>query len=1086
MRAESRVLLFASLSFDASVSEIFMALTTGAALCLPGALAQLTGPTLIGLLRDQEITHVTLPPSVLASLPTAELPALRSLVIAGEACPAELVARWAGGRRVFNAYGPTENTVCATIGECSAASGNPDIGFPMDHVQVHVLDQHLCPVPIGVAGELYLGGVGLARGYRNRARLTAEKFIPHPWSTGARLYKSGDLARWRPQGTLDFLGRVDQQVKVRGFRIELGEIEAVLRQLPAVQNAAVVVRQDHPGQERLVAYVVARHGPAEDELVRTWEAERLSQWEALYDQTSSRAAPHPDPMFDFTGWNSSYTGLPIPQDEMREWADQTVARILAQQPRRVLEIGCGNGLISLRLAQHCEFYCGTDISAVAIATLNQEVAKRQDALPEVQLWHRMADNFEGIEAGAFDTIVLNSVVQYFPDINYLVGVLERAVPAVRPGGVVFIGDVRSLPLLEAFHASVELQKAPAGLGIAQFQERVRRRVANEEELVIDPAFFAALQTHLPAISHVEIQIRRGRHHNELTRFRYDVILRVGRPTPFAQDIRELDWGQEALSIGALRELLVDSEPPLVVLKGVPNARLEAAARTLDWMHGPQPPATAALLRQAADLIAPPAGVDPEDLWRLGDELPYAVAVRWSGRHPLRSLDVLLTRTVAGEPSGHVPVVEEPVPIEPWSRYANHPLKGLVAARRVDPLRRHLKAQLPDYMVPADIVVLDALPVTPNGKLDRRALPAPDLSRPNAEGDFIAPRDSLERELAAVWEEILGVRPIGVGDNFFLLGGHSLSVVRMTAQVQKRLGYNVPLASLLQGGTIEHLASTIRGQHGRAQSPLVAIQPAGSKLPFYCVHAGGNVLCYQELGRHLGPDRPVFALQATATNSPPAAPATVEETATQYVAAILKAQPQGPYHLGGWSMGGTVAFEMAIQLEAKGAQVGLVALLDVPLFEDSQPSDRFDDSASLLLFVDQVAAHMGHHVFLKELGLRRLAAPDQLPYVLQQAQAAGLLPADIEVSQAQAYFRMFQAGLAAVARYRPRPFGGKLVLFQPQQPLEDILPDSRSRWRELARGGLEIHEAPGNHYTMLGSPDVAVLAKHLEACLAAAD
>ncbi len=903
----------------------------------------------------------------------------------------------------------------------------------------------------------------------------------------ARLYRSGDLARWRPQGTLDFLGRVDQQVKVRGFRIELGEIEAVLQEHPAVQDAAVVVRQDHPGQERLVAYLVARHGPAADEAVRAWEAERLSQWEALYDQASSRAEPHPDPMFDFTGWNSSYTGLPIPEEEMREWADQTVARILAQRPRRVLEIGCGSGLILLRLAPYCKLYCGTDISAVAVANLKQQVATRQDALPDVQIWHRKADNFEGIEAGAFDTIVLNSVVQYFPDINYLVRVLEQAVTAVRPGGVVFIGDVRSLPLLEAFHASVELEKAPAGLAKAQFRERVSRRVANEEELVIDPAFFAALQTHLPAISHVEIQVRRGRHHNELTRFRYDVILRVGgRPAPSAQDIRELDWGQEALTVAALRHLLVDGEPPLVVLKGVPNVRLESAARTLDWMHGPQPPATAAELRQAADFLAPPADVDPEDLWRLGDELAYAVAVRWSRAHPQRSLEVVLQRTVAGEPSGPVPVVDEPVPIERWGRYVNHPLKGLVAARLADLLRRYLKEKLPEYMVPAAFVVLDALPVTPNGKLDRRALPAPELSRSNEEGDFIAPRDSLERELAGIWEEILGVRPIGVRDNFFLLGGHSLSVVRMTAQVQKRLGYNVPLASLLQGGTIEDLASAFRGQPGGAQSPLVAIQPAGSKLPFFCVHAGGNVLCYRELGRLLGPERPVFALQDTATYSPAGAPATVEETAAQYVAAILSAQPQGPYHLGGWSMGGTVAYEMAVQLEAKGAKMGLVALLDVPLFEDSQPSDRFDDSASLLLFVDQVAAHMGHHLFLSALGLRTLAAPDQLPYVLQQAQAAGLLPADIEASQAQAYFRVFQAGLAAMARYRPRPFGGKLVLFQPQQPLQNILPDSRSRWRELARGGLDLHEAPGNHYTMLGSPNVATLAKHLEACLAAAD
>jgi amino acid adenylation domain-containing protein len=1090
VRSDSRVLQFASLSFDASVSEIFMALTTGAALCLPGARAQWAGPALIGLLREHKITHVTLPPSVLAVLPADELPALRSLVIAGEACPAELVARWASGRRVFNAYGPTENTVCATIGECEAGAGggNPDIGRPMEHVQVYVLDRQLRPVPIGVAGELYIGGVGLARGYRNRARLTEDSFIPHPWSAGARLYRSGDLARWRPGGTLDFIGRVDQQVKVRGFRIELGEIEAVLRQHPAVRDAAVLVRRDHPGQERLVAYVVADDGPAADEPARAWEAERLAQWEALYDQTSRRAEPHPGPLFDFTGWNRSDTGLPIPQEEMREWADQTVARVLALRPRGVLEIGCGSGLILLRLAPGCELYRGTDMSAVALAALERQVARHQDTLPDVQLWHRTADNFEGIEPGAFDTIVLNSVVQYFPDIHYLVRVLERAVAAVRTGGAVFIGDVRSLPLLEAFHASVELHNAPAGLDKAVFQERVRRRMANEEELAIDPAFFAALPSHLPAIGHVEIQVRRGRHHNELTRFRYDVVLRVGQPAPSAPEVRELDWGKDALTIEALRQRLVDSEPPVVVVKGVPNARLEAAARTLDWMRGPHPPATAAELRESADLVAPSAGVDPEDLWRLGDALPYAVSVSFSREHPERSLEVVLRRIIPGETSGPVPALEKPVSIEPWGRYANHPLKGLIAGRLARPLQRHLKAQLPEYMVPSAFVVLDALPVTPNGKLDRRALPAPDLARSSDDGDFIAPRDSLERELAGIWEEILGVRPIGVRDNFFRLGGHSLSVVRMSAQIQNRLGYHVPLASLLQGGTIEHLAAAIRGRDSAAESPLIAMKPAGTQPPLFCVHAGGNVLCYQELGQHLGPERPVFALQSMATPSVPEAPATIEETAAQYVAAIVDAQPRGPYHVCGWSMGGTIAYEMAVQLEARGARVGLVALLDVPLFDDGQPSDRFDDPASVLRFVGQVAGRMGNPLFSNEPGPGSVAAsnPDPLPSLLRQAQAAGLLPADIKGSHAQTYFPVFQAGLAAMARYRPRPFGGKLVLFQPRQPLPEILPDASARWRELAGGGLDIHEAPGNHYTMLGAPHAAVLARQIEACLAAAE
>src|SRR5205085_7504113 len=176
-------------------------------------------------------------------------PALATLITAGEACPAELVERWGSAHRFFNAYGPTEVTVCATVAACPPESGIPPIGWPIANTQVYVLDEQLQPVPVGVPGELYIGGVGLARGYLHRPELTAERFVPHPWSTqpGARLYKTGDLARYLPDGRLEYLGRLDQQVKLRGFRIELGEIEAVLNQHPAVRESLVLLRQEEPG-----------------------------------------------------------------------------------------------------------------------------------------------------------------------------------------------------------------------------------------------------------------------------------------------------------------------------------------------------------------------------------------------------------------------------------------------------------------------------------------------------------------------------------------------------------------------------------------------------------------------------------------------------------------------------------------------------------------------------------------------------------------------------------------------------------------------------------------------------------------------
>ncbi|BAY23196.1 non-ribosomal peptide synthase [Calothrix sp. NIES-2100] len=259
VQTDSRILQFASFSFDASIFEVVMALGTGARLYLGTKESLLPGSSLIELLQNYGITHITLPPSALAVLPAEELPALQNLTVAGEACPPDLVERWSCGRRFFNGYGPTEATVWSTIAECSSHSTNkPPIGRPIANTQIYLLDQYLQPVPVGVPGELHIGGIGLARGYLNRPQLTQQKFIPHPFSNepGARLYKTGDLARYLSDGNIEYLGRIDNQVKLRGFRIELGEIEALLSQHSGVIQNTIINREDIPGIQRLVAYTV--------------------------------------------------------------------------------------------------------------------------------------------------------------------------------------------------------------------------------------------------------------------------------------------------------------------------------------------------------------------------------------------------------------------------------------------------------------------------------------------------------------------------------------------------------------------------------------------------------------------------------------------------------------------------------------------------------------------------------------------------------------------------------------------------------------------------------------------------------------
>ena len=256
----SRILQFSSLSFDASVWEFVMALLSGASLGLTARENLTTGQGLLKVFKEDRITTVTLPPSVLAVVPEIELPDLSTIITAGEACTADLVARWSEGRRFFNAYGPTETTVCASMFLVTDNGyQNPPIGRPIANFQLYILDKNLQPVPVGVAGELHVGGVALARGYLNRPELTAEKFIPDPFSRepGSRLYKTGDLTRFLPDGNIEFMGRIDHQVKIRGFRIELGEIEAVLGEHPQLLDVVVIVREDKKEDKRLVAYFVA-------------------------------------------------------------------------------------------------------------------------------------------------------------------------------------------------------------------------------------------------------------------------------------------------------------------------------------------------------------------------------------------------------------------------------------------------------------------------------------------------------------------------------------------------------------------------------------------------------------------------------------------------------------------------------------------------------------------------------------------------------------------------------------------------------------------------------------------------------------
>ena len=807
------VLASTSICFDLSVFEMFAPLSCGGKVILAEDALQL--PT---LKAKAEVKLINTVPSAMAELvKLGGLPDnLETVNLAGEPLRTSLVReiyRQPGVKRVFDLYGPSEDTTYSTY---ALRSGEQPatIGRPVSNTRVYILDRRLQPVPIGVAGELYLGGCGLVRGYFDRPQLTAESFIADPFSVepGQRLYRTGDLARYASDGTITYLGRADHQVKIRGYRIELGEIEAVINGHPGVSETVVLAREDEPGDKRLVAYVVpgVKDAGIEPTVNEDYQSEQVSQWQAVWDETYREEVSSPEPAFNIIGWNSSYTGQPIAAEEMKEWVERTVERILSLRPRRVLEIGCGTGLLLFRIAPHSESYHGTDLSQKALDYLSQQMVSPSGSYQNVTMSQQQADDFAGLDPGAYDTVILNSVVQYFPSVEYLVRVLEGAAKVVKPGGAIFLGDLRSLQLLDAFHTSVQLYDARPSLATTELLQRAQKEANQEKELAIDSGLFAVLKNYLPQISRVEIQLKRGRARNELSRFRYDVILHIGNaPAPRVEGTW-LQWQKDVTDLSALHRLLTETRPEILGIAGLLNDRVAEDVRAWQLATSEDSPATVGDLRGALKHVAVNGAVDPEDVWSLGARLGYQVELKW-GVGSRDYCDLVLRRR-------DTPFVEL-APLgqrreelkfneKSWNRYANNPLQAEIARKLVPELRRMLVEKLPEHMMPSAFVLLDVLPLTANGKINRRALPAPGQSRPELEADYVAPQTPAEELLATIWGEVLKLKQIGVNDDFFQLGGHSLLATQVISRVRERFKIELPLRYLFEFPTVAGLAAGI--------------------------------------------------------------------------------------------------------------------------------------------------------------------------------------------------------------------------------------------------------------------------------------
>ena len=665
-------LQFATLSFDASTFEIWGSLLNGAKLVvMPPGLGSLAK---VGeAIRRNGVTTLWLTAGLFHQMVETELESLRGVrqLIAGgnvlSVPHVEQAARELHGCQFINGYGPTENTTftcCYPVKPQTQFTATVPIGFPISNTQVYILDDELAPVPIGVVGELYTGGTGLALGYLNDPALTAEKFIPHPFSKqpGARLYRTGDLARYRADGRIEFLGRMDHQVKLRGYRIELGEIETAIKEHSAVKNAVVMLRQSDHGDKQLVAYIVAN-------------------------------------------------------------------------------------------SNHPEF------------------------------------------------------------------------------------------------------------------------------------------------------------HNKV---------------------------------------------------------------------------------------------------------------------------------MASE------------------------LKAL------------LKKTLPDYMVPAYFVLLEKLPLMESGKIDLRALPPPNGMRPDLEDTHVAPRDDLERRLVFVFEKVLGVQSVGIRDNFFDLGGHSMLAVPLVSEIEKEFGQRIPLVSFFQGANVEFLASLLRQDVRSLSWPtVVEIQKGGQGVPLFCVsNPNVNALGYRTLARYLDPNQPVFGLQSQYPEDLDGeySQEAVDQMATEYLEALRSVRPTGPYQFIGLCRGAHIAYEMSRRLQQEGEQVALLGILDTWVAENTY---------NIFFYLDHYARRLA---WLTQLGFK-----NQLTFIRKKARGVLVtFGGKISTREREDGTKRKRNPLHEVyfpgPDFIPRTYNGRIAVFRARQQPRQRIRDASLGWGKLALGGADVHFISGGHTSVLKEPYVQTLATELKKCL----
>ncbi|MFD2934793.1 amino acid adenylation domain-containing protein [Spirosoma flavum] len=1063
------LLAITTTSFDIAGLELYLPLVAGATILLADATTARDGHALLKLIKAKKVSIMQATPSTWRIMFDSgwDEPLALKVLCGGEALSNDLAEKLtAKCDELWNVYGPTETTIWSTVKKISK-NELITIGRPINNTQLFILDEFLKPVAEGIVGELCIAGDGVARGYLNRQELTSEKFVKNPFDKlqKSTMYRTGDLGKFLENGEIQCLGRIDQQVKIRGHRIELGEIENVLSTIKYIKEAAVVAREDNPGDQRLVAYVVPESIVAEDK-TSSWQ----ERWNVIYNTGMTIAEQLSD-----------HKDIKL---EIDDWAQQSIKRIENLKPKRIMEVGCGDGQLLFALAPHATHYIGTDYSQSGIKKLQEKLQADAAKWTNVTTAIAQADDFSIVPESSLDMVLVHSVAQYFPDMAYLLRVIEQAVKAVDQGGCIFIGDMQGKSTLRMHHTFDQFQRSSEENTVADFKKIINKRVLIEDELVADPTFFYLLPHYIPAISAVNIQLREGKYLNETTKYHYDVWLYIGHsPEVVSADI-VIDWTPD-YTLERLEQDLLEKSQCVFQVKNIFNNRTAQdynLLQTIDNLSG-----DALLVDARRKMGSTASSVDPKQLWSLGEKHNFSTHVRWSGDGSDNFLDVVF---IPGKLSKKIPAKPRSVSIENslLSDFINDPFKPdmVVPQEQIQVWKQQIRLQLPDYMVPNDFIILAKLPITPNGKIDRKALPEPRPNGVESRIGFTGPRTNVEKVVADIWVECLKLEKISVFDNFFELGGHSLIAVQIMTRLEKKTGKHMPLSTLFEYPTVEKLSLALEmdGQ-SIVWDSLVPIKPQGTKMPLYIVHGAGlHVLLFNTLAVNMDPDQPVFGLQAKGINSEDEPFDNIEDIASYYIEAIMAKNPDGPYALAGFSFGGIIAYEMSKRLLERGKEVKLLAMFDSYAYQ----SNYFDPWLNKIWInsLSLLKERLYLLTLLKESPRETIISKrESLKRRLNQMYRKIRYNEDRHKVFYNNYYKVHETNQIAARKYRLVPQQVSIDLFRAKKRSYYVQDFEFLGWKPFALKGIKVHEVPGDHNSLFtnsnGKEFAQVLQRVLDNC-----